>query len=337
MDFYVRSTDGALELLPAPEPLRSGWPWTSKIPKPTLWTKHNNINIQWPRISIVTPSLNQGQFIEATIRSVLLQNYPNLEYIVVDGCSVDGSQSILRKYKNFLTYSITEADHGQADAINKGFSYATGEIFGWLNSDDMLLPNALQHIGLAFMQRADTKVIYGFRKVVDTEGQLLRTGIFWLPDVAVLQREPLIPQETVYWRREVWDKLGPLNTDFHFAMDYEYWQRMLRSGYNFELLPYFLGAFRLHPDSKTVAQGDVRQRDLDIIHQQYLGKTIGPAEIDQDLGAEYEHIKQLVKELNHIFLFKSRYTAALILHTLAIPLLAKPVLLLHRWYRIFRK
>ena len=126
--------------LPPPPAGKSGWPWTVETPPVPLARPDGS---PWPRISIVTPSYNQGQFIEETIRSVLLQGYPDLEYIIIDGGSTDQSVEIIKKYEAWLTYSVSENDGGQSHAINKGFERATGVLLSWLNSDDVLLPDAL--------------------------------------------------------------------------------------------------------------------------------------------------------------------------------------------------
>src|SRR5947207_6789592 len=132
-----------LDDLPAPPSGRKGWPWTEATPKAP---EKSTPNFSWPRISIVTPSFNQGQFIEETIRSVLLQGYPNLEYIIIDGGSTDNTVGVIKKYEPWLAYWVSEKDRGQCDAINKGFARATGDIFAWLCSDDVYAPGALRRI-----------------------------------------------------------------------------------------------------------------------------------------------------------------------------------------------
>src|SRR5678816_3341009 len=146
----------SIDDLPRPGPGRSGWPWT-EAPPPLPPTGPNGQ--PWPRISIVTPSFNQAQYLEETIRSVLLQGYPNLEYFVYDGGSTDGSVEILRRYEPFLQGWVSERDKGQSDAINKGFARCTGEVVNWLCSDDILLPGALLHVGQAFVERRDIDVV----------------------------------------------------------------------------------------------------------------------------------------------------------------------------------
>src|SRR5579862_8034570 len=136
---------GLLASLPPPPPGRTGWPWTVETSPPVAANA-------WPRITIVTPSYQQAAYVEETLRSVLLQNYPALEYIVIDGGSSDGSANLIERYASRLAYWHSQRDHGQADAINQGFDRATGEIVGWLNSDDFLLPGALFAVAQAFQQ-----------------------------------------------------------------------------------------------------------------------------------------------------------------------------------------
>jgi glycosyltransferase involved in cell wall biosynthesis len=223
-----------------------------------------------PKISIITPSFNQGRYLEATIRSVLDQNYPNLEYIVMDGGSTDESVAILKRYEGQLAFWQSAPDGGQADAINRGFARSTGDIMAWLNSDDILLPGALARVAKAFANPT-TNVITGMRKIVTPEGAISRNWYPELPVPVILQHICVVAQETTFWRRQVYEKIGPLDAGFHFALDYEYWQRMLANGYRFTFLPHFLAGFRKHPEAKTAKQKDVMARELPIIFQRYLG------------------------------------------------------------------
>ena len=237
----------------------------------------------WPRLSVVTPSYQQGRYLEQTMRSVLDQGYPNLEYIVIDGGSEDSSVDIIRKYAGRLAYWVSEKDAGQADAINKGFARATGDIMGWLNSDDLLLPRALERITRVFMAEPDTHVVCGHRKTVDENGELIANFICEMPVPFVLQRASVVAQETCYWRRAVYERIGPLNPDFHFALDYEYWQRMLAAGFRFRLIYRFLGGFRHHGESKTSTLADVRQRELGAIYRRYLNRDAREAALKREL------------------------------------------------------
>src|SRR5258708_33872657 len=174
---------------------RYGWPWTTKSkPLPNL-TKNGH---PWPRISIVTPSYNQGQFLEETLRSVLLQGYPNLEYIIMDGGSSDNSAEIIEKYAPQLAYWESKPDSGQTHAINKGLKRSTGTIMGWLNSDDILLPKSLCRIAETFSAQPSTMIATGFRKVYDAQSRFLYNGIFDLPTAYNLHHYNCIPQEDTY-------------------------------------------------------------------------------------------------------------------------------------------
>src|SRR5438067_1469746 len=150
--------------LPPPPAGKTGWPWTDETPALQSTRPDGSA---WPRISIVTPSYNQGQFIEETIRSVLLQGYPDLEYIIIDGGSQDESVEIIKKYEPWLTYWVSEQDRGQSHAINKGFDRSTGLILGWLNSDDVLLPNALATVASAIPQPDEPVLISGRAEIRD--------------------------------------------------------------------------------------------------------------------------------------------------------------------------
>lgn len=181
----------------------------------------------WPRISIVTPSYNQGQFIEETIRSVLLQGYPNLEYLIFDGGSTDGSVDIIRKYEPWLSYWVSEHDRGQSHAINKGFKLASGEILAWLNSDDFYTPIALEIVAKTFSQHREALVLSGLCEKVDENGKKISIKIPRQLTPEHFLRGGRVPgQPAVFFQKKIYETIGGLNENLHYLLDWEYWLRM---------------------------------------------------------------------------------------------------------------
>jgi glycosyltransferase involved in cell wall biosynthesis len=159
-----------LQDLPPPPPDKQGWPWTvATVPLPLQQSNGTD----WPRISIVTPSYNQGEFIEETIRSVLLQGYPNLEYIIIDGGSTDTTLAMIKKYQPYIAHWVSEPDRGQSHALNKGFQQATGDFVGWQNSDDFYAIDALATLAHTYQQDPDIDILYGSTKYVDRDSNFL--------------------------------------------------------------------------------------------------------------------------------------------------------------------
>jgi glycosyltransferase involved in cell wall biosynthesis len=216
-----------------------------------------------PKISIITPSLNQGQFIEKTIRSVLSQDYPNLEYIVMDGGSSDNTLSILNSYSDRLKW-ISEKDNGQTQAINKGLRLADGEIVAYLNADDLLLPGALSRVAWLFIEMPEAMWVTGQCRIIDEENREIRGLIAayknaWLrfrsrPSLLITD---YISQPSTFWRASVLSELGYLDESLHYAMDYEYWLR-LYSKYSLVFIPEYLAAFRIHTQSKNTNAGHTK-------------------------------------------------------------------------------
>ena len=240
---------GKLLLLPPPPAGCTGFPWTAEVPP------HSYKEADYPKITIVTPSYNQGQYIEQTIRSVILQNYPNLEYIVIDGGSTDNTIEILKKYDQFITYWVSEPDKGQSDAINKGITRATGDVFNWLNSDDYYSPNALLTVSELFMKNA-ANVVCTSCNYVDKQGNIIKvnppTHIYptWVETLG----QAGINQLGMFFRLDRIKQLGGVNTHLHYSMDWEMWLRyLLQFGQDNIIRNEAVTAnFRLHDDSKTV-------------------------------------------------------------------------------------
>lgn len=237
---------------PAPSPGKTGWPWTDESQQPCGAGR-----AEWPRISIVTPSFNQGEYIEETIRSVLLQRYPNLEYIVIDGGSTDRSVEVIRRYSRRLSYWVSEPDNGQSHAINKGMARATGEICAWLCSDDLLMPNSLRTVAEYFADHPDCSWLTApeTRHDLDTGRVELRpAGVVSPPGLLDFWRysDPgcNCPQPSTFWRKSLWDKAGGLREANHLAMDYELWLRFEELA-PLHTLETVLAASRLHPGCKS--------------------------------------------------------------------------------------
>lgn len=236
-----------------------------------------------PLISIVTPNLNQGSFIEATIRSVLDQEYPATQYIVQDGGSTDQSLDVIRRFEPRISRWASEKDSGQTNAINRGMQHASGEIMAYLNSDDILLPGSLAYVARYFDSHPEVDVVYGHRVLIDDDGQDIGRWVLPPHDDGVLPYCDYIPQETMFWRRRIWDRVGgQLDEAFHFAMDWDLILRFRGAGAKFQRLPRFLGAFRISSDNKTTKLLEtVGRRDMEILRKRVLGRIPSDAEIHQ--------------------------------------------------------
>jgi glycosyltransferase involved in cell wall biosynthesis len=204
-------------------------------------------------VSIITPSFNQARYLEDTIRSVLGQDYPRLEYIIVDGASTDGSVDILRKYADRLAWWVSEKDNGQAEAINKGFSHATGEIVAWLNSDDLYLPGAISKAVHIFEENPEAVLVYGNLLAVDEKGEttnVLRYSQLNIEDLLCFQ---IIGQPAVFFRREALERVGNLDPSYHLMLDHHLWLRIALQG-QFLHVDETLAAARYHVEAKNRAR-----------------------------------------------------------------------------------
>jgi len=212
-----------------------------------------------PTIVLVTPSFNQAEYIRETIESVLGQDYPELHYIIQDAGSTDGTGDILEGYRVRGVMVHIEGDFGQADALNRGFSRASGEVMGYLNSDDLFLPGTLHLVGRYFHDHPEVDVIYGNRLIVDEAGREVGRWILPDHDPEVLRFTDYIPQESMFWRRRIWDAAGAgFDANLHFAMDWELLLRFLDAGAVFAHVPGLFGIFRVHERQKSQANFTVR-------------------------------------------------------------------------------
>lgn len=269
------------DLPPAPSG-QSGWPWTEQS---DLLPAQMPDASPWPRISIVTPNYNQGQFLEETIRSVLLQGYPNLEYIIIDGGSTDNSVEIIKKYEPYLTYWVSERDRGQSHGINKGFEKCTGDYIAWMNSSDCYLPNAFKNTFIEFPQcKFDLIYGYGYGGNSLQEKRLInatKTKVFCLKYLLrfFYSIEYVIPSQSIFVSKNFLDKVGLLNENLHYWMDLEWLIRMTLENPLYYRNPNPIFFYRIHEDAKTfVAAKEVtnphKEEGIKIVHQYatYLSK-----------------------------------------------------------------
>jgi glycosyltransferase involved in cell wall biosynthesis len=225
-----------------------------------------------PLISIVTPSYNQAPYLEATIQSVLSQDYPHVEYIVMDGGSDDGSAAIIGKYADQLAYWVSERDGGQADALNRGFARATGDIFAWLNSDDVYEPGALRRVAETFAVHPEAALVYGEGWYIDAEGRRIRPCHFVrssFPQKYIYNKDPIL-QQSAFWRRSLWRRVGPLNEELNWVFDWEWFIRASQVT-DFHYIPHFLANYRVHPAAKTRSTDIQRRREQASLTRRYGG------------------------------------------------------------------
>lgn len=234
-----------------------------------------------PLIALVTPSFDQGRFLEATLRGVLDQRYPRLEYVVQDGGSADETPELLAQYGPRLTHCASAPDRGQSHAINLGFAHTKGEIMAYLNSDDLLLPGALHSVAEYFAGHPEVDVVYGHRILIDAADNELGRWVMPGHDDEVLSWADYVPQETLFWRRRIWDRVGgAVDESFQFAMDWDLLLRFRDAGARFARLPRFLGAFRVHSLQKTTgSMVDRGAEEMSRLRQRCHGRKVSLLEI----------------------------------------------------------
>lgn len=240
-------------------------------------------------VSIVTPSYNQAPYIEETIRSVLSQDYPQIEYTIVDGGSTDGSLDVIKKYEDKLAWWVSEKDSGQTDAINKGFARANGDILAWINSDDTYEPGAVTAAAKYLQEHPEVGMVYGDCNFINESGEVIGKFNSAQTNYQLLRRGYAhIPQQTMFFRAKLWKQVGPLDPSFYFAMDYDLWTR-IAARTEIKYIPETWANFRLHSSGKTILADDrcwpemirVHYRDGGsifsvIVAKYYIRKLIAP-------------------------------------------------------------
>ncbi len=281
-----------LQQLPSTE--KTGWPWAEETLQASSTMEKGN---PWPKISIVTPSFNQGKFIEETIRSVLLQGYPNLEYIIIDGGSTDNSIEIIKNYEPWIAYWESEPDKGQSHAINKGFAKATGEIYGWLNSDDFFLSGGLCAIAQFANNKPEAIAWVGACYDIDKDGKEIRLNIPKIGGKKALadwSQGAFFPQPGCLFKAEAFHRIGGLNESLFYVLDVELWMRLADIG-KFANFEQAIAVSRLHEEAKTFL--DLPEREVEHMRINYL------------LGAEDVSGKRLLR-------FAERYALRYFQHTI---------------------
>ncbi|MEJ2596864.1 MAG: glycosyltransferase family 2 protein [Anaerolineales bacterium] len=250
-----------------------------------------------PLVSIITPSYNQAGYLEATIRSVLAQDYSSLEYLIVDGASQDGSQEIIQRYAGRLAWWVSEPDSGQADAINKGFHHARGEILAWLNSDDVYLPGAVRSALDVLRANPQVGMVFGDAITIDPSGRPLNRLSFGDWGLSELMNFRVICQPAVFMRRSVLEKAGYLDVSFHYMLDHHLWLRMARLA-PVQHVPQLWAADRHHPAAKNVTQAaGFGQETLRLVDWMRLQPDLAPR-----LRADRRHVLGGAYRLNARYL-----------------------------------
>ncbi|MGO4712515.1 glycosyltransferase family 2 protein [Bradyrhizobium sp. 2TAF24] len=231
-----------------------------------------------PKIAIATPTLDRRDFLRATIDSVLGQNYPRLDYRIQDGGSTDGTQAMLADYGSRLSWHSGK-DDGQAHAINSGLLQSDGEIMAYLNSDDLLMPGTLAYVAQLFKSRPEIDVVYGHRIFVDGHGREIGRAVLPSHDAKAIYWADYVPQETMFWRRRVWDAIGPFDEGLHYAFDWDFVLRAHKAGFKFLRAPRFLACFRVHDQQKVATMYDQGRIEMQEVRRRYLGHEPSNGEI----------------------------------------------------------
>lgn len=233
-----------------------------------------NKDAKYPKLSIITPSFNQAVYLEKTILSVLNQNYPNLEYIIIDGGSTDGSVDVIKKYEKYLAYWVSEKDNGQTDAINKGLLAASGDWMGWQNSDDVYLPGAFDEFIHAAKADKGLDLIYADLLFIDSDDSQTGKVLLCPVSLATFISDGVFPHnQSAFWSKRAIERLGPLDNSLTFSMDYEFFLRFFFHKLRTKHFPGQWGGFRLHKESKTSNIATVcAEENLEIIHRYGLDK-----------------------------------------------------------------
>jgi glycosyltransferase involved in cell wall biosynthesis len=230
--------------------------------------------MNYPKISVITPSYNQGQYIEETILSVLNQNYPHLEYIIMDGGSTDNTVEVIKKYADKINYWVSEKDKGQSDAINKGFARATGDILCWLNSDDYYMPDTLKYVAEQ-LNIEKKEILFGeVDHIFEPHGAIKSSNVKNKYNNYQLALYDYIIQPGSFWTKKVWNENGPVNEKLHFVFDWDWFLRAKIVGAHFKYTQRTMAIYRVHDAHKTSNGGEKRQKEIEYMLSEYSGQKI---------------------------------------------------------------
>ncbi|MAT09315.1 MAG: hypothetical protein CL707_09485 [Chloroflexi bacterium] len=272
--------DISVKQLPSSSKEKDIWPYQNKYPDKELSLHESEFLLRkdLPLITVITPSFNQGAFIEQTIRSVLLQNYPRVEYFVMDGGSTDNTKSVLEKYSPWITEWKSENDKGQSDAINKGFAKSTGDVVAWINADDIYRPNAFLLVAKAMIDNPSAGLFYGDWSEINSEGIEQNTFSPKIPSVLNLlfAVKSYVAQPALFFRRTALEEVGFVDENLHMVMDFELLLRLL-SKYEPAQVNKILASYRVHPDTKTNTMDLLAWQEREIVFRRSLSSnTIHP-------------------------------------------------------------
>ena len=241
------------------------------------------------KITVVTPSYNQGRYLEEAILSVLGQGYPDLEYLVMDGGSTDGSAEIIQRYDGDLAYWVSEPDGGQAAAINRGFEKATGDVLCWLNSDDMYLPGTLRYVAERLAEGGSGLLFGNCVHVIEGTGQAKGSNVERWHRVSDLRLHDYVIQPASFWTRETWERVGPLDETLRYSFDWDWYIRAHRAGVRLVPVSRQLAVYRLHADHKTGSRAKAREHEL----AEVIGRHAGPTyeRLFAEMCSRYEWIR----------------------------------------------
>ncbi|MCA9521440.1 MAG: glycosyltransferase [Myxococcales bacterium] len=272
-----------------------GWPYDRESTRLAATAPDGG---EWPRISVVTPSYEQAPFLEKTLRSILLQGYPNLELIVIDGASRDGSLAIIERYAPYLSHWVCEPDGGQSDALNKGFARASGEILSWLNSDDIFLPDTLAAVVDARRRDPDCDAWIGLGHKVDERGRLVHVSPRLDLSLEGVLDWPTnhFAQPACFFSRRAWELAGPLSTELHYCMDFDLWLRMLEGGLQFAPIERVLALMLAHPAAKTTGAPERMLMEIALVMDRHGAHQLARRTLDEmaDELSRFRRYKSLI-------------------------------------------